>query len=234
MFFFLSSVILGALDAFFWVPLGSSGFFWVPLGFSGFVWALLGALGAFVRAIVLLPPALHLGSGGAGCVCQGHSPASAFAVSVGQRREGAFVGAIVPLPPSRLSGSTGALGAFVRAIVLLPPTLHSGSGGAGCVCQGHSPASAFAVSVGQRREGAFVGAIASLPPLCLLYSFHLIYIIYLLILFTDYFFCARRVHHIGNDSFDMISLLTTFPHFLNLARFLGNSVILHKARAFHW
>src|SRR5712672_1343311 len=68
------------------------------------------ALGAFVRAIVLLPPMLHLGSGGAGCICWGHSPASAFALSASQRREGAFVGAIASLSPSRLSGSSGGVG----------------------------------------------------------------------------------------------------------------------------
>src|SRR5712675_1760373 len=122
---------------FFWVlVLLGSGFFWVLLGSSG-------ALGAFVRAIVLLPPVLHLGSGGAGCVCRGHSPASAFALSASQRREGAFVGAIASLPPSHLSCS---------------------SGGAECVCWGHSPASAFALSASQRHEGAFLGAIALLPP----------------------------------------------------------------------
>jgi hypothetical protein len=110
---------------------------------------------------------------------------------------------------------------FVRAIVLLPPALHLGSGGAGCVCRGHSPTSAFALSASQRRGGAFVGAIASLPPSCLSHSSQLIYII---CLFTD-FFGTRQVHYIGKDSFDTISLLTTFPHFLNLARFLGDSFI---------
>src|SRR5712672_1967634 len=105
------------LRPFFLLPFFCLGVFWVTivplmrllhLGSSGFwfIWVLgsSGALGAFVRAIVLLPPALHLGSGGAGCVCRGHSPTSAFALSASQRRGGAFVGAIASLPPSHLSG----------------------------------------------------------------------------------------------------------------------------------
>jgi hypothetical protein len=89
-----------------------------------------------------------------------------------------------------------------------------------CVCQGCSPASPFALTAGQRREGAFQGAIASIPPSRSSHS----QLICFICLFTD-FFGKRRVHYTGTYSFDTISLLTKFPHFSNLTRFLGDSFV---------